>query len=398
MDVNTRRRSIRRSSVRTPLKEVKAHVDNALMAVLAVVGENENPFATKSRLLRTPPPSERKENGTRKSTGGKKRQSISKEPGAVLAESALLDSEVEAIPEITVASTGKRRKSLSKGNLTPVAIPVSQNENAIVGAVCETSTVVTIVERETPQKYEPQSGEKENIKCPENNSSELLSLSSMQPLCILKNDFCEPPTHTDAVFELTAQQVTLPSPFATKEVGILPIAVPSFPTAPVFEEMVNLSIAMIDGSSVKKDLPAPRQVAIPPPLDALSRYLLHPKEFIDLLKSFRSPPKKKITSERKSSEKKVLRRLSSDKKSLSRMSIGKTSPQITSILSSNESLKISPLPELNSLVASTITTLPLYLSTEATLQESCGNHVVLIILLILQLMNYSFFFNRYTSR
>ena len=71
----------------------------------------------------------------------------------------------------------------------------------------------------------------------------------------------------------------------------------SFPSTQVFNEMVDLSISMVntqfksDQTQQNLSRQGPSLSSIPP-LDAMGRYLLHPTEFKELLKAFQSPPQK----------------------------------------------------------------------------------------------------------
>jgi len=316
------RRSGRRSSVRTPLKEVKAHVDNALMAVMAVVADNENPFKTKSRILRTPPPTEKKENAAQKSTGGKKRKSLGK---------ASFDIEMTIPDSDTVlAVDAMKRQSLSKDDFTVVVFEDSLSASPVVAAVSSETVAAQISSTmEAEHLVETAAENTESVLVPPAHIVTRVEDFARVNESIECNICCqaEPITSIHSV-ELRQDDSHPPSqePNNCEIETVLPTT--GFPSVPVFEEMVNLSIAMIQGTSTisKPDeaSESPPVKVVPPPVDALSRYLLHPKEFTELLKSFRSPPRKKVTSARKSSEKKVLH-LSSGKKHGGRISVGNSS-------------------------------------------------------------------------
>ena len=102
-----------------------------------------------------------------------------------------------------------------------------------------------------------------------------------------------------------------------------------FPSAPIFDEMVNLSISMVQSLSGAQGVDT--SVSFPcstssssssivtntASIDTISRYLLHPTEFRDLLKAFRSPPKKshkKISPTERRTSRNSLRRRSSPRR------------------------------------------------------------------------------------
>ncbi len=112
-----------------------------------------------------------------------------------------------------------------------------------------------------------------------------------------------PPSSTNNI-DLSSSDIKWTNEHIVPEPTAVSVNASSFPSAPAFDEMVNLSISMINGqssipsasnsnvSTIKTATAAITTVA-PEPLDTMGRFLLHPTEFKELLKAFRSPPKRK---------------------------------------------------------------------------------------------------------